>query len=290
MEPACTAASARASSARTATTPTRSSTPRGSTARRTRNGRPIVPKMGVDPDFAHRRERHAVRDRQPPRSGLDDAEADHVARGERVPQVPPHGRRPVGRQLPDAPRRHRHARGPASPPPTCNKPENKYWMPPDHRSTTDADVDGAREFKKALEFIQTCGATRRDPACDLEGRPETLGATTSGRQAAQPGHPPDDELARPTIPPTSRSGTSSRPRATTSTSIPSLLGAAADKAAAVATAQGASARRPEACEQKRSRAACAALGSGYRPVLVGRFLPRVRRGGAYDLQRVPYAG
>ncbi len=76
-----------------------------------------------------------------------------------------------------------------------NKPENKYWMPPEHTFATDAEWQ-ASDAKKALEFIQACNSTPTSAACGWKDVPETLGGANSGGKLRNPVTLADDELAK----------------------------------------------------------------------------------------------
>ncbi len=76
-----------------------------------------------------------------------------------------------------------------------NLAEHKYWMPPDTALTEDAWTSS--EFKKALEFISHCGSNPSDAACVWKEIPHTLGGdTTSTGLLRNPVMGSDDEIAR----------------------------------------------------------------------------------------------
>jgi len=124
---------------------------------RRREGLERPPRRSEDgrrPRLRDRRERHPVRDRQPPRSGLDDAQGDHGARGRCLHQVPPHGGGALEEAMAD-PSRGEDTSWNNITTDHGLKPENKYWMPPDHAFVSDAEFQ-ASEYKAAIDFMQTC--------------------------------------------------------------------------------------------------------------------------------------
>ena len=158
------------------------------------NGRPIVPKMGVDPDFAigandtpyalvNRRgqgwtmEKHITGDGAAActkchRMGSGEWTHDYMARMDGTDTSW------TGITTDE-----------------YNKPEHKYWMPPDHTFATDAEWQASAE-KKALNFIQACGSTMTSAACGWKDVPEVLGGATSGGKLRNPVTLSDDELAK----------------------------------------------------------------------------------------------
>ena len=158
------------------------------------NGRTIVPKMGVDPDFAigandtpyalvNRRgqgwtmEKHITGDAAAActkchRMGAGEWADDWLTRLD--------GTDSAWTNITTA-----HG----------NKPENKYWMPPAHSFQTDADWNNSAE-KKALAFIQSCNDNMSNPACGWKDVPETLGGASSGGKLRNPVMLSDDELAK----------------------------------------------------------------------------------------------
>jgi Bacterial pre-peptidase C-terminal domain len=77
-----------------------------------------------------------------------------------------------------------------------NTPAHKYWMPTDIAFNTDSDWQ-ASEFSKALQFIRKCGSTPSDPSCIWKDIPQSLGEDTGGNgQLRNPVTLADDELAK----------------------------------------------------------------------------------------------
>ena len=76
-----------------------------------------------------------------------------------------------------------------------NKAENKYWMPPDH-SFTSATEWNASPAKAALAFIQNCAKTPTASGCEWKAVPEELGNATTGGKLRNPVTLSDDVLAR----------------------------------------------------------------------------------------------
>ena len=76
-----------------------------------------------------------------------------------------------------------------------NKAEHKYWMPPDHTYATDAEWQASPE-KKALEFISNCGANPTAAGCVWKDVPESLGGATSGGKLRNAVTLADGELAK----------------------------------------------------------------------------------------------
>src|SRR5262249_17749182 len=72
----------------------------------------------------------------------------------------------------------------------AKKPENQYWMPTDHTFASAAEYN-ASEFKAALDFIQTCSGA----ACGLKDIPETLGSSEGGGRLHNPVNLSDSALA-----------------------------------------------------------------------------------------------
>jgi cytochrome c553 len=72
----------------------------------------------------------------------------------------------------------------------------KYWMPPDENFVTEAMWD-ASEYKKALDFIKGCGNNPSNPACIWRDVPTSPGGDTGGTgNLRNPVSLPDDELAK----------------------------------------------------------------------------------------------
>ncbi|MBA3464279.1 MAG: PPC domain-containing protein [Deltaproteobacteria bacterium] len=158
------------------------------------NGRPIVPKMGVDPDFAigandipyaivNRRgqgwtmEKHITGD-----SAAACTKCHRMGSGEWADS---YLSRLNGTDTTWVGITTAHG----------NKAEHKYWMPPEHNYTTDAQWQASPE-KKALEFIQSCNSNMANPACGWKDVPETLGGAASGGKLRNPVTLSDDELAK----------------------------------------------------------------------------------------------
>ena len=77
-----------------------------------------------------------------------------------------------------------------------NQPGHKYWMPTDVAFDTDANWTTS-EFGKALQFIRKCGATPTDPACIWQDIPQSLGEVIGGNgQLRNPVTLGDDALAK----------------------------------------------------------------------------------------------
>lgn len=76
-----------------------------------------------------------------------------------------------------------------------NAAENKYWMPPDHSFATDAEWQ-ASDAKAALAFIQNCAKTPTAAGCIWKDIPETLGGSESGGKLRNPVALADDALAQ----------------------------------------------------------------------------------------------
>jgi len=153
------------------------------------NGRPIVPKMGVDPDFAlgandtpyalvNRRGQGWTMNKM-----ITAPEADACTKCHRMGD----GRwktswltRLEGEDSAWNNITTEHGL----------KPENKYWMPPDHTFASDAEY-ASSAYKAALDFIQSCSGA----ACGLKDIPETLGSTEGGGKLRNPVDLGDDALA-----------------------------------------------------------------------------------------------
>lgn len=76
-----------------------------------------------------------------------------------------------------------------------NEAAQKYWMPPDHTFATDAEWTASPEHA-ALKFIQDCGKTPTMAGCDWKEVPETLGGSDAGGRLRNPVSLSDDELAK----------------------------------------------------------------------------------------------
>ncbi|MBA3397356.1 MAG: PPC domain-containing protein [Deltaproteobacteria bacterium] len=76
-----------------------------------------------------------------------------------------------------------------------NAPEHKYWMPTDVLFTTDAQWD-ASDSKKALDFLQTCADAPTTPGCVWRDIPSTLGGAEGGGRLRNPVALSDVELSK----------------------------------------------------------------------------------------------
>ncbi|MFT3696294.1 MAG: PPC domain-containing protein [Kofleriaceae bacterium] len=77
-----------------------------------------------------------------------------------------------------------------------NQPFHKFWMPTDVSFDTDTAWAGS-DFAKALQFIRKCGSTPSDPSCIWKDIPQSLGEDTSGNGALRnPVNLSDDEVAK----------------------------------------------------------------------------------------------
>ena len=157
-------------------------------------GRPIVPKMGVDPDFpigandtpyalVNRDGQHWTQEKQ-----LVSAEANACLRCHRIGagEWPTHyitrleGTDTSWTSITTD---------------VYNQPGHKYWMPPDVAFDTETAWAGS-EFSKALTFIKKCGANPSDASCIWKDIPTTLGGDTGNGKLRNPVNLPDDELAK----------------------------------------------------------------------------------------------
>ncbi len=158
------------------------------------NGRPVIPKMGIDPDFA---------------IGANDTPYALVNRKGQGWTMPKHI---TGDAANACTKCHRMGDGrwadqwltrlegtdTAWNNITTNhglKPENKYWMPTDHVFASQEEWD-ASEQKKALDFIQACNTNPSGAGCDWKPVPETLGGADAGGRLRNPVNLSDDELAK----------------------------------------------------------------------------------------------
>ena len=157
------------------------------------NGRPVVPKMGIDPDFAigandtpyalvNRRGQGWKMEKQITGVAANACTKCHRAAtgrwgDEYLARMNGTDTSWIGITTAEG-----------------NKPEHKYWMPPEH-SFTDAEWATSEE-KKALEFIQSCSGSNAPAACGLKDIPETLGSVDSGGKLRNPVTLADDELAK----------------------------------------------------------------------------------------------
>ncbi len=157
------------------------------------NGRPIVPKMGVDPDFAigANDAPYAIVNRR----GQGWTMEKHITGGAAAACVKCH-RMGAGQWADSYLQRLNGTDSSWTNITTAhgNLPENKYWMPPE-QAMTDAQWAASPE-KKALEFIQACNNTPNAAECGWKDVPETLGNVASGGKLRNPVTLSDDELAK----------------------------------------------------------------------------------------------
>lgn len=76
-----------------------------------------------------------------------------------------------------------------------NQPAHKYWMPPDEAFDTEDQWRGS-PFAAALEFIKSCGRNPSNPACVWKEIPTKLAGDEAGGALRNPVSLPDDELAK----------------------------------------------------------------------------------------------
>jgi hypothetical protein len=76
-----------------------------------------------------------------------------------------------------------------------NKPHLKYWMPTDMTFNTDAEWT-ASDQKKALDFIQACSDNPSSAGCVWQDVPESLGGGEGGGKLRNPVDLADAELAK----------------------------------------------------------------------------------------------
>ncbi len=76
-----------------------------------------------------------------------------------------------------------------------NQASHKYWMPPDTAFDTEAQWS-ASPFAAALTFIKSCGDNPSNPACIWKDVPATLASDDAGGALRNPVNLPDDELAK----------------------------------------------------------------------------------------------
>jgi hypothetical protein len=153
------------------------------------NGRPIVPKMGVDPDMAlgANDTPYAIVNRRGqgwtmPKM-ITAPEADACTKCHRMAD---------GQWKTDWLRRLEGEDSAWNSITTAHglKPENKYWMPPDHTFAS-TDEWNSSDAKKAIDFMQSCSGA----ACGLKAIPETLGSSEGGGKLRNPVNLSDDALA-----------------------------------------------------------------------------------------------
>ncbi|MBL0217561.1 MAG: PPC domain-containing protein [Myxococcales bacterium] len=158
------------------------------------NGRPVVPKMGVDPDFAigANDTPYAIVNRR----GQGWTMEKHIT-GDGAAACTKCHRMGAGQWADSYLARLNGTDTSWTGITTAegNKPEHKYWMPPEHSFATDAEWQASPE-KKALEFIIACNGTPTSAACGWKDVPETLGGAASGGKLRTPVTLSDDELAK----------------------------------------------------------------------------------------------
>jgi hypothetical protein len=76
-----------------------------------------------------------------------------------------------------------------------NEASHKYWMPPDVAFDTEAAWTGS-VFATALEFIKKCGQNSSDPSCIWKDIPTKVAGEDAGGALRNPVSLPDDELAK----------------------------------------------------------------------------------------------
>jgi len=159
------------------------------------NGRPIVPKMGIDPDLAlgandtpyslvNLRGQGWTMPKQ-----LVSAEANACLKCHRMGD---------GRWTDDWLERLEgtDTSWNAITSEKFRESHKKYWMPPDTNFTSDAMWDTS-DYKKALDFIQDCGSNPTNAACVWRDIPSQIGGDTGGTgKLRNPVDLPDDELAK----------------------------------------------------------------------------------------------
>jgi len=74
-------------------------------------------------------------------------------------------------------------------------PEHKYWMPPDQSFATDEEWQ-ASAAKQALDYIERCGKNPTLTGCMYKDVPETADGSGTGGKLRNPVNLPDDELAK----------------------------------------------------------------------------------------------
>jgi hypothetical protein len=158
------------------------------------NGRPVIPKMGIDPDFAigANDTPYAIVNRKGqgwtmPKHIVSDA-ANACTKCHRIGD----GRwakswmtRLEGTDTAWTGITTNHG----------NKAENKYWMPTDHVFASDTEWN-ASPAKAAIDFIQGCASNPSGAGCDWKPVPESLGGADAGGRLRNPVNLSDDELAK----------------------------------------------------------------------------------------------
>ncbi len=76
-----------------------------------------------------------------------------------------------------------------------NQPHFKYWMPTDVSFATESDWETS-EYKRALDFVQDCSKNPTSPACIWQDVPTTLGETGGGGVLYTAVTLADNELAK----------------------------------------------------------------------------------------------
>ncbi|HLL21502.1 MAG TPA: PPC domain-containing protein, partial [Kofleriaceae bacterium] len=78
--------------------------------------------------------------------------------------------------------------------PTFNQAAHRYWMPPDVAFPTDASFQ-ASQYQQALDFIQACGANPAAPGCTWADIPTVPAGGTTGGALRNPVNLADNDLA-----------------------------------------------------------------------------------------------
>jgi hypothetical protein len=159
-------------------------------------GRPIVPKMGVDPDFAlgandtpyalvNLRGQNWRMEKQ-----IVSAEANACLRCHRMG-----GGQWATSYLSRLDGTDSSWTGITTD--KFNEAAHKYWMPPDSTQSFNSDAEWTNsEFSKALKFISSCGSNSTNAACIWQDVPTTLGGGGGNGKLRNPVMLPDDELAK----------------------------------------------------------------------------------------------
>ena len=158
------------------------------------NGRTIVPKMGVDPDFAigandtpyaivNRRGQGWTMPKQITSEGANACLKCHrMGNGEWAQSYLDRldGKDTAWTAITTA---------------FGNQAANKYWMPPDHSFASDTEWNASAE-KRALELIVACAKAPTTAGCTWVDVPESLGSATTGGKLRNPVTLSDDALAK----------------------------------------------------------------------------------------------
>lgn len=158
------------------------------------NGRPVIPKMGVDPDFAlgANDTPYAIVNRR----GQGWTMPTQIVSAEANACLKCHRMSSNDRWSKDWLTRLNgtDAGWTGITTDEGNKTENKFWMAPDHTYASQAEWD-ASDAKRALEFIQACSSNPTGAGCVTKPVPETLGSTEGGGRLRNPVDLTDDALA-----------------------------------------------------------------------------------------------